>query len=172
MTWAIDKTHSQVSFSVKHMMISTVHGRFTSFDAQVELDPSALSAAKVRADVDVNSIDTSEPQRDAHLKSADFFDAERFPKLSFESTRVEAQGSKLSVTGNLTIRDKTAEVTLTGEIEGPAKDPWGKERIGFSLSGQLEREAFGLGWNQVLEAGGVLVGKKVTLSIEAQIVKQ
>lgn len=171
MPWNIDKSHTEVGFAVKHMMISTVRGKFSSFDADVALDPSNLSAAKVTARVQAASIDTNEPKRDGHLRSADFFDAEKYPTLTFTSTRVVGSGDALEVSGNLKIKDQEHPITLKGEISGPSKDPWGNLRVGFSLSGEIEREQWGLGWNQALEAGGVLVGKKVKLTVEAQLVK-
>jgi polyisoprenoid-binding protein YceI len=130
-----------------------------------------LEAAKVTAQVRAESIDTGEPKRDAHLRSADFFDAEKFATLTFTSTKVTRDGSDLVVVGNLKIKDQEHPVTLKGEVVGPSKDPWGNTRLGFSLSGEIEREDWGLGWNQALEAGGVLVGKKVKLSLEAQLVE-
>ncbi|HYQ16096.1 MAG TPA: YceI family protein [Polyangiaceae bacterium] len=171
MAWNIDKAHSEVGFAVKHMMISTVRGKFVTFDADVDLDPANLPAAKVSARVDAASLDTHEPKRDGHLRSADFFDVEKFPTLTFTSTKVTGSGEDLEVTGNLKIKDQEHPVTLKGEVTGPSKDPWGNLRVGFSLSGEIERERWGLGWNQALEAGGVLVGKKVKISIEAQLVK-
>lgn len=171
MAWNLDKSHSEVGFAVKHMMISTVRGKFSRFDADVQLDPTNLGAAKVVARIDPASIDTNEPKRDGHLLSADFLDAEKFPTITFTSTRVVRSGDDLEVTGNLKIKDQEHPFTLKGEITGPSKDPWGGTRVGFSLSGELEREQWGLGWNQALEAGGVLVGKKVKISIEAQLVQ-
>jgi polyisoprenoid-binding protein YceI len=171
MAWNIDKSHTDVSFAVKHMMISTVRGKFGSFDADVELDPANLSAAKVTARIDAASIDTNEAKRDGHLRSADFFDAEHYPTLTFTSTRVSGAGEELEVVGNLKIKDQEHPITLKGEVTGPSKDPWGNTRIGFSLSGEIERERWGLGWNQALEAGGVLVGKKVKIVLEAQLVR-
>jgi polyisoprenoid-binding protein YceI len=171
MAWNIDKAHSDVGFAVKHMMISTVRGKFSSFDADVTLDPTSLEAASVTARIDAASIDTNEPKRDGHLRSADFFDAEKYPTLTFTSTKVKRSGDELEVTGNLKIKDQEHPVTLKGEVSGPSKDPWGNTRVGFSLSGEIEREKWGLGWNQALEAGGVLVGKKVKISLEAQLVQ-
>ena len=170
MAWELDKAHSEVEFAVKHMMISTVKGKFTGFDATVSFDPSNVEAASVEATIDVASIQTGEEQRDAHLKSADFFDAEEHPKMVFKSKAVKRSGGELVATGDLTIKDSTREITLKGSVEGPAKDPWGNQRVGFSLSSEIDREAFGLTWNQVLEAGGVLVGKKVKILVEAQVV--
>lgn len=171
MSWNLDKAHSEVGFSVKHMMISTVRGKFGSFDAQIELDPESLSSAKVSATIDAGSIDTNEAKRDGHLRSADFFDAEKYPKLTFTSTKVSGSGDDVEVTGNLKIKDQEHPITLKGELTAPAKDPWGNVRVGFSLSGEIERERWGLGWNQALEAGGVLVGKKVKISIEGQLIR-
>ncbi len=171
MSWNLDKAHSEVGFSVKHMMISTVRGKFASFDATVQLDPANLSAAKISASIDANSIDTNEAKRDGHLRSADFFDVEKYPSLTFTSTKVSGSGEDVEVTGNLKIKDQEHPITLKGELTAAAKDPWGNTRVGFSLSGEIERERWGLGWNQALEAGGVLVGKKVKITIEGQLVQ-
>lgn len=170
MVWELDKSHSEVAFSVKHMMIATVKGKFKTFDATVELDPQAIEKSRVEASIDVASIDTHEEKRDAHLRSADFFDAENHPKLTFKSTKVSRRGEDLEVAGDLTIRGTTKPVTLKGTLEGPAKDPWGAQRFGFSLDGAVEREDFGLQWNVALEAGGVLVGKTVKIHLEGQLV--
>jgi polyisoprenoid-binding protein YceI len=171
MTWKVDAAHTDVGFAVKHMMISTVRGKFTSFDADIELDPARLEAAKVTARIQAASVNTNEEKRDGHLRSPDFFDAEKYPTLTFTSTNVKRSGDELEVTGKLKIKDQEHPITLKGEVTGPGKDPWGNTRIGFSLNGEIEREQWGLGWNQALEAGGVLVGKKVKLSIEAQLVQ-
>jgi len=171
MAFNIDKAHSEVGFGVKHMMISTVRGKFTRFDADVQLDPAHVEAAKVTASVEVASVDTGEEKRDGHLRSPDFFDAEKYPTLTFASTSVKRSGEDIEVTGNLKIKDQEHPVTLKGEMTGPGKDPWGGTRIGFSLTGEIEREKWGLGWNQALETGGVLVGKKVKLSLEVELVQ-
>lgn len=171
MAWKMDAAHTEVGFAVKHMMISTVRGKFTAFDADVELDPARLEAAKVTARIQAASISTHEDKRDGHLRSPDFFDAEKYPTLTFTSTKVTRSGDDLEVTGNLKIKDQEHVITLKGEVTGPGKDPWGNTRLGFSLSGEIEREKWGLGWNQALEAGGVLVGKKVKLQIETQLVQ-
>jgi polyisoprenoid-binding protein YceI len=171
MAWNIDKAHSDVGFAVKHMMISTVRGKFASFDADVKLDPASLQTATVTARIDTASIDTGEPKRDDHLRSADFLDAEKYPTLTFTSTKVTRSGDELEVVGNLKIKDQEHPITLKGEVSGPGKDPWGNTRVGFSLSGEIDREKWGLGWNQALEAGGVLVGKKVKITVEAQVVQ-
>jgi polyisoprenoid-binding protein YceI len=171
MAWSIDKAHSEVGFQVKHMMISTVRGKFTAFDAELEVDPSQLSSAQVKARIQAGSIDTHEPKRDAHLRSPDFFDAEKYPVLSFTSTQVSGSPEDVVVEGALKIRDQEHPITLKGEITGPTKDPWGNTRLGFSLTGEIERERWGLGWNQALEAGGVLVGKKVKIVLEGELVQ-
>lgn len=170
MGWKLDKSHSEVGFSVRHMMISKVRGKFTDYDAEVELDPARLESLAVKASVDVASITTGEAQRDGHLKSPDFFDAAKYPKMTFQSTGAKVSGSELSLSGELTIAGRTQPVVLHGEVLGPSKDPWGMQRVGFSLTGELDREDFGLTWNQALEAGGVLVGKKVALSLEVELV--
>jgi polyisoprenoid-binding protein YceI len=171
MAWNIDKSHSEVGFVVRHMMISSVRGRFTKYDADVQVDPDNVSASLVTARIETASVDTGEEKRDAHLRSADFFDAEQYPTLDFRSTKIERQGTDLEVTGWLKIRDAEHEIVLKGEIEGPSKDPWGNTRLGISLSADIEREKFGLTWNQALEAGGVLVAKKVKIVVEAQLVQ-
>jgi polyisoprenoid-binding protein YceI len=172
MTWNIDNTHSEVGFSVRHMMLSTVRGKFTQFEGEVELDPAQLERASVKARIAVASISTSEDKRDAHLRSPDFFDAEKFPSIEFRSTKVTRKGDKVELEGLLKIRDQEHPVQLSGEVVGPGKDPWGNVRLGFSLSGEIEREKWGLTWNQALETGGVLVGKKIKLEIETQLVQK
>jgi polyisoprenoid-binding protein YceI len=171
MAWNIDKAHTEVGFGVKHMMISTVRGKFTRFDADVQLDPANVEQGKVTARIEAASIDTGEEKRDGHLRSADFFDAEKYPTLTFSSTSVKRSGEDVEVHGTLQIKDQEHPIVLKGELTGPGKDPWGNMRVGVSLSGELEREKWSLGWNQALEAGGVLVGKKVKISIEAQLVQ-
>ncbi len=171
MTWKIDPTHTQIHFSVRHMMISTVRGKFGKFTGEATIDEADVPKSEVAASVEIDSIDTGDAQRDAHLKSGDFFNAEEFPTIGLKSTAVRKKGDKLEVDVDLTIRDVTKNVTLKGEMMGPAKDPWGNQRVGFSVMTEIEREAFGLGWNQALEAGGVLVGKKVKVEIDAQFVQ-
>jgi polyisoprenoid-binding protein YceI len=171
MAWKIDPSHSQVGFAVRHMMISTVRGQFGSYDADVELDPAKLDEAKVTARIAAASIDTKEEKRDGHLRSPDFFDVEKYPTITFKSTKVKRSGDNLEVTGNLKIRDQEHPITLKGEVVGPGKDPWGNQRLGFSLSGDIDRETWGLTWNQALETGGVLVAKKVKLVLEAQLIQ-
>lgn len=171
MAWKIDTAHSEVGFAVKHMMISTVRGKFTRFDADVELDSGKWETAKVVARIDAESIDTHEPKRDGHLRSPDFLDVEKYPTIQFTSTKVSRSGDDIEVAGKLSIRGQEHPVTLKGEVSGPSKDPWGGMRLGFSLSGEIDREQWGLTWNQALEAGGVLVAKKVKIGLEIQLIQ-
>jgi len=171
-TWAIDPAHSHVGFSVRHMMISTVKGRFGTVAGTVELDED-LTTGSVEATIDVASIDTREAQRDAHLRSADFFDADRFPTITFKSRRVaKAAPDKLTVTGDLTIKGVTREVVLEVVEEGRGTDPWGGERAGFTAHTTINRRDFGLTYNQVLETGGVLVGEDIKISLDVELIKQ
>ena len=171
-TWQLDPAHSHVEFSVKHLMIARVKGRFADVTGTVELgaDPAASTVDVV---IDAASIDTREAKRDAHLRSADFFDVERFPTIAFRSREVRPTGGgEFSVVGDLTIRDVTREVTLEATEEGRGTDPWGGERAGFSATAQIDRRDFGLTWNQALEAGGVLVGNEIRIALEVELVKQ
>ena len=170
-TWKVDPAHSLVEFAVRHMMFATVKGRFSGVDGVIKGDPSDLTKASFEATIDVNTIDTREAQRDAHLRSADFFDAEKFPTIKFRSTSVTRTGDNTyKVTGDLTIRDVTKPITLDVEFTGQGKDPWGNQRIGLSAKGSINRKDFGLTWNAPLEAGGFLVGDKVDISIEVEAV--
>jgi polyisoprenoid-binding protein YceI len=170
-TWAIDPAHSHVGFSVRHMMISTVKGRFGEVAGTIVLDDD-LSGSSVEATLGVASIDTREPQRDAHLRSADFFDAAQFPAITFKSRRVAAAPGTLAVTGDLTIKGVTREVVLEVIEEGRGKDPWGGERAGYSATTKVSRSDFGLTWNQVLETGGFAVGDEIKISLDLELVKQ
>ena len=173
MSWQLDKQHSHIEFSVRHMMISRVRGAFTEFGGTVNLsDDNDFSTLQIQGNVQVNSIHTKETDRDNHLQSADFFDAEAHPQITFSSTSIAVAGSNATVTGDLTIKGKTNPVTLKGTVDGPAKDPWGNMRIGVSLSGTVNREDFDLTWNQVLETGGIMVGKEVTIGVDLQAVQQ
>jgi polyisoprenoid-binding protein YceI len=157
-TWVIDPAHSEIQFKVKHMMITTVTGQLTSFESTVEADSDDFTAARVHFSADMNSITTHNEQRDGHLKSADFFDLENNPKLTFESTSFEKSGSgKFKLTGNLTIRGISKPVTLDVEFGGINKDPWGNTKAGFTVTGKISRKDWGLNWNAALESGGVLV---------------
>jgi len=169
--YTIDTTHSNVEFSIRHLVIAKVRGRFTRFAGSLELDAEDITRSKVTADIEVASISTNEEKRDAHLRSADFFDVDRHPLMTFASKRVEAVGADLQVTGDLTIRGTTREVVLRVEQLGVAKDPWGNQRAAFSASTSIDRREFGLHWNQVLEAGGVLVGDQVGISLDIEAVQ-
>jgi polyisoprenoid-binding protein YceI len=170
-TYSIDNAHSDVSFSVRHMMFAKVRGHFTKWSANLAFDPAKPAASSVEVSIDAASIDTREPQRDGHLRSADFLDAENFPKITFKSRRVETAGTgHYKVTGDLAIRGVTREVMLDVEEGGRGKDPWGNERVAFLAKTTINRADFGLKWNQALEAGGVLVGEKVEVEIDVQAV--
>lgn len=172
MGWTLDKVHSNVGFSVRHMMVSKVKGRFGDFDADIAIDEAQPQQSTLEARIQVASIDTREPQRDAHLRSADFFDAESHPEMVFRSTGTEATpDGKLRLQGDLTIRGVTNPVTLEGTYDGPLNDMQGQRRMGFELKGRLDREAYGLVWNMPLTAGGVLVGKEVELSIDGELIE-
>lgn len=172
-TWNLDPVHSVAEFKVKHMMITNVKGQFTGVSGVLTLDPVNLANSHVEATIEASSINTREPQRDAHLKSADFFDVEKFPTLTFKSTSVKRTGDdELAVTGDLTIHGVTREVVFT--VEGPSapgKDPWGNTRIGLSAVTKLNRKDFGLTWNAALETGGILVGDQITITLDAQFIK-
>ena len=172
-TWTIDKKHSNVDFEVKHMMISKVRGHFRDFDATLVIDEEQPERSRLTAEIDVASIDTSAEDRDAHLRSDDFFGAEQFPKITFESTSVErGEGESYWLTGDLTIRDVTREVVLEGKFEGRIQDPWGKERAAFSASVEISRKDFNVRWNQALETGGVLVGDSVKIRLYIEAVRE
>ena len=171
-TWNIDTTHSGVNFSVRHMVIAKVRGRFTRFSGTLTGDASDLTKATLVAEVDADSIDTNMADRDAHLRSPDFFDATSFPKLTFASTRIERAGEgQYKAHGDLSIRGVTKPVVFDLAVHGQAKDPWGNDRVAFTLEGAVDRSEFGLRWNQALEAGGVLVGERVQIEIEAEAVR-
>lgn len=167
--YAIDTTHSQVGFRVKHMMVANVRGRFKAFDAKLSYDPKNVAATTIEATVQTASIDTDTQKRDDHLRSPDFFDAAKFPELTFKSKKVTGKDGKLFVTGDLTLHGVTKEVVL--EVEGPTpeyKDPYGNTKIGATATTRINREDFGLKWNVALETGGVLVGKEVDITLELE----
>lgn len=171
-THSIDTAHSEISFSVRHMMFAKVHGQFKAWSTVLAYDAADPTKTTLRVEVDTGSIDTREEKRDAHLRSGDFFDVEKFPRMTFESKRVEAAGKgRYKLTGDLTIRDTTREITLDVEETGGGRDPWGNQRVGFSVKGALNRSDFGLKWNQALEAGGVLVSDRVEIDAEVQAVQ-
>jgi polyisoprenoid-binding protein YceI len=171
-TWKIDPAHSNVEFAVKHLMISTVKGLFTDVEGEIVIVEGDPSKSSVSATLKAASIDTRTGQRDDHLRSADFLDAANFPEITFKSTRISGDESEFEVVGNLTIRGVTRPITLDVTNEGAGKDPWGGDRIAFSATAKLDRRDFGLTWNQAIEAGGVLVGNDVKISIDVQAVKQ
>ena len=172
-TWTVDGAHAEVGFAVKHLMISTVRGRFGAVKGTVERDEVNPLSSKIEVIVDVSSIDTRQEQRDNHLRSPDFFDVARFPTMRFISKRIEGDiDGEFRVIGDLTIRGVTHEVTLDATAEGRVRDPWGNDRAGFSAKTKISRSAFGLTWNQALETGGVVVGDDVKLSIDVELVKQ
>jgi polyisoprenoid-binding protein YceI len=171
-TYKIDVAHTEVGFTVRHMMFAKVRGQFNTWSAELAYDAAAPEKSSLRAEVEVASIDTREAARDAHLRSADFFDAEQFPKMVFTSKRVEVAGKgRYKVSGDLSLHGETHAVTLDVEETGRGKDPWGNERIGFSAKGSLSRSQWGLKYNQLLEAGGVLVSDNVDIEIEAQVIQ-
>lgn len=173
MSWQIDSAHSEIQFTVRHMMISKVRGRFETFSGSVAYDEANPTNSTVDITIDTNSINTREGQRDGHLRSPDFFNAELYPVMTFKSTRVEQTAeNKGKLSGNLTIRDTTKEVVLDVTFEGKAQSPWGTTSVGFSATGKINRKDFGLTWNQALETGGVLVGDEATINIEFELVQQ
>ena len=170
--WSFDPSHSSVGFSVRHLMISKVRGQFGKWSGTFEYDPANPAAARLEVHIDAASIDTRDEKRDAHLRSPDFFDVEKFPELTFSSTKVERDGGDdFVVTGDLTIHGVTRSVQLKVEGLGRTRDPWGGERVGFSASTSVNRKDFGLHWNVALETGGVVVGEKVEIGIEIEAVR-
>jgi polyisoprenoid-binding protein YceI len=171
--WKFDTVHSNVSFSVRHLMISRVHGSFKSWSGSLETDDANRANSKVQISIEVASIDTKEPQRDEHLRSADFFDAANYPTITFESVSVEHVDSEhFKIAGNLTIHGVSKPVTLETEYFGRQKDPWGGERAGFSAKTSIDRRDFGLVFNIPLEGGGFVVGEKVDITLDVQAVKE
>lgn len=171
-TWTIDPAHSLVEFAAKHMMITTVKGRLADVQGTITLDETRPERSRVEVEFAAASIDTRSEQRDQHLRSGDFLDVERFPTLTFRSTRVEgsplADGGDFRVVGDLTIRGVTREVTLDATFEGRGTDPWGAEKVSFSASTKIDRRDFGLTWNAALETGGVLVSNDIKIQLEIQ----
>lgn len=175
-TWTIDASHSEVEFAVKHMMISTVKGRIPALEGSLALDENNLAASSVGVEFDVSSIDTRTAMRDDHLRSAEFFDAVQFPRLTFRSTAVGAasldDGAEFQVTGDLTIRDVTRPVVLDVTVGGRGRDPYGNDRIAFNATTRIDRRDFGLNYNAALETGGVLVGHDVKITIDLQAIRK
>lgn len=174
--WQLDPAHTSIEFAVKHMMFTTVRGRFKSFTGIIQVNERNPDASRADVEIDAASIDTGVDDRDAHLRSADFLDVETYPKIVFRSIRVEGahkqEGDRFTVTGELEIRGTAIPVTLQATFEGIGTDPWGKQRSGFAARTEIDRREWGLRWNQALETGGVLVGHSVRIEIEAQAVEQ
>jgi polyisoprenoid-binding protein YceI len=172
-TWQIDAAHTNVEFAVRHLMISTVRGRFGTLAGTVEYDELDPTHSSVQLTIDTRSIDTREERRDAHLRSADFFEVEKFPAITFTSTGLSGEVTgEFTLTGALTIRDVTRPITVQVTREGQGTDPWGNLRAGYSARARLRRSEFGLSWNQLIEAGGVAVGDEITITIDAELVRQ
>jgi polyisoprenoid-binding protein YceI len=170
--WNIDAAHTGINFSVRHMVVSKVRGRFGKYTGTITLDDADITRSSVEVSIDAASIDTGVADRDAHLRSPDFFDVEKFPELHFRSKRIEpVDDTRHRVIGDLTIRGVKREVALDAEYGGRGKDPWGNERIGFVAKTSIDRKEFGLTWNQVLEAGGVLVGDRIEIELDVQGVR-
>jgi polyisoprenoid-binding protein YceI len=169
--WVLDPSHSEVLFKVKHLMITNVTGSFASFDVTAETEDDSFSNAKISFSAKTNSITTNSEQRDGHLKSPDFFDAEKYPEIKFTATKFQSVGNDFELIGNLTIKDVTKEVKLAVEFGGIAKDPYGNVKAGFTIIGKINRADFGLSWNAALETGGVVVSEEVRLVSEIQLLK-
>lgn len=171
--WAVDPTHSEINFKVKHMMFTNVSGGFKEFEATAETESEDFDSVTFNFQAKTASINTGNSERDGHLKSGDFFDAENHPEISFKSTSYEKdENGEFTLKGDLTLRGVSKPVTLKGEFHGTAVDPWGNKRAGFGISGKINRKDWGLNWNSALETGGVLVGEEVKLNIELQFTKQ
>lgn len=171
-TWKVDAGHTSVEFSVRHLMITTVKGRFAEVAGTVITDDADPARGEVDITITAASIDTREPQRDGHLRSADFFETEKYPTITFRSTRIEnVKGNEFTLVGNLTMHGVTKEVALAVTSEGRARDPWGGERAGFTATATVKRSDFGLTWNQALETGGVLVGDDIKISLDVELLK-
>ena len=171
-TYKIDPAHSSAHFVIRHMMITNVRGGFSSVEGTVAYDPDNLGDSSIDVTIDVNTLNTADANRDTHVKSADFLDAEKFPAITFKSRKVEADGEEAKITGDLTIHGVTKEVVL--KVEGPTpegKDPWGNIRIGASATTKIKRSDFGLSWNAVLETGGIMVGDDLKLELDVQMIK-
>jgi polyisoprenoid-binding protein YceI len=171
--WNVDPAHSELGFKIKHLMISNVSGSFKNFNVQLETQDEDFSKAVITATADVNSIYTNNDQRDQHLRTSDFFEAEKYPEFTFQSTAVEMQDEgTFYLSGNLTMKGVTKPIKLTVEFSGVTKDPWGGERAGFTISGKLNRSDWGINFNGVLETGGVMLGEEVKIHSEIELVKQ
>jgi polyisoprenoid-binding protein YceI len=171
--WILDSTHSELGFKIKHLMITNVSGAFKTFSAEVETDGEDFSSAGINLSADIASITTNNEQRDAHLLASDFFEADKFPSLTFRSTKIEKKDSDtFKLIGELTLKGVTKPVSLNVEYSGLTKDPWGGERAGFVVTGKINRSEFGLNFNAALETGGVVLSEEVKIYSEVQLVKQ
>jgi polyisoprenoid-binding protein YceI len=171
-TWRVDPAHSSAAFEVKHMMIATVRGHFREFEGTLEAAEDDPTNSRASGSAKVASIDTGHAERDAHLRSPDFFDAERYPEITFTSTRVQhVEGGTYRVTGDLTIKGVTREVEMTATVEGAAEDPWGNERVGIAVRGEIDRTDFGLTWQQRLAGGAMLIGETVKVLLDVSAVR-
>jgi len=171
--WTTDAAHSSIDFTVKHMMIAKVKGTFHKFEAQIEADTEDLTSANIHFSVDLSSVDTRNEDRDNHLRSADFFETEKYPTMTFQSTSIRSTGKgEYDVTGDLTLHGVTRSETFTVEFEGTGKDPWGNEKVGFSGAGVVKRSDYGLTYNAALETGGLLIGDEVKFTVEIEASKQ
>ena len=169
--WAIDSTHSEIGFKVKHMMFTNVSGNFSDYEANISTEDDNFENANIEFSANIDSISTNNTDRDNHLKSGDFFDAENYPKLTFKASSLTKKGDDYELTGDLSLRGVTKTVTLPTEFSGLMKDPWGNTKAGLNISGKINRKEWGLNWNSALETGGVLVGEDVKLNIELQLIK-
>lgn len=168
--WNVDVSHSNIGFSVRHMMVAKVRGRFDEFEGTIDGDANDLIGANINFNIDASSIDTNSGDRDNHLRSEDFFDVEKYPIITFVSTDIVKAGENTySITGDFTIKDVTKQVTFEAEYQGAGKNPWGVDVVAYEASTKISREAFGLTWNQALEAGGVLVGDEISITLELQV---
>ncbi|MCC7363303.1 MAG: YceI family protein [Dehalococcoidia bacterium] len=171
MTWQLDPTHSSIQFGVKHMLVATTRGTFREYDVDATIDEANPAASQAVVTIRAASIDTGEANRDGHLKSADFFDAETYPEIVFRSKRIEPKGSDVRLIGDLTVKGVTKEVALEGEWSAPQQDPFGGTRAGISVEGKVNRKDFGLTWTAPVELGGIVVGDTVKLSVDVELVK-
>ncbi|MEX1030125.1 MAG: YceI family protein [Paenibacillaceae bacterium] len=171
--WAVDVSHSSIDFSIRHMMIAKVKGTFHTFEAEIEANPADLTTAKIKFSIDVASVDTRNTDRDNHLRSADFFDVENMPKMTFEAKQItRSDSNEYDVVGDLTLHGVTRSEKFAVIFEGSGTDPWGNEKVGFSATGALNRSDYGLTYNAALETGGILIGDEVKITIEIEAAKQ
>jgi len=171
--WAVDTAHSNVNFAIRHMMVTNVKGAFHEFSAEIDADPTDLTTAEIDFTIQLASIETRNADRDAHLKTADFFDVENYPNLTFKSNKIVKTGDgEYNVTGDVTLHGVTRSETFKTTFEGSGKDPWGNEKVGFTVEGALKRSDYGLTYNAALETGGVLIADQVKISVDIQAAKQ